>query len=345
MTRARVHTALTSRAAGAPHRARRVGVIGTFVWDRIYGRGDRGTVVEEWGGITYALGGFDASLGPDWEVVPIVKVGNDLAPQAREFLGTLRRLAPDARPIEVAAPNNRVTLVYSDSDRRSETLTGGVPPWTWLGLKPLLADLDALYINLISGFELDLETLQLVRQHFRGPIYCDLHSLVLAVQPDGLRTPQPLPNAGAWMRCVDFAQVNEDEMALMARDPMALAAMAMNAGVQSLVVTLGPRGAVYFVAPTFDDLASLNAARRGAHVSAPLGTVRTALLPAIDPDVKTGDPTGCGDVFGATYFSRLLSGDMFADALQSALRAAAKTYAHRGAARLAFHLRGEISPS
>jgi sugar/nucleoside kinase (ribokinase family) len=321
---------------------RRVGVIGSFVWDRIYGRDRRVEPIEEWGGITYALGGMDAAICDAWEIVPIIKVGKDLELRAREFLGSLRHIARDAHPIPVEQPNNRVTLRYHEAERRSEVLSGGVPPWTWLGLRPLLDNLDALYINLISGFELDLETAQLVRQHFRGPIYCDLHSLLLAVQPDGLRTPRALPNAAAWMRCFDFVQCNEAEMALMADDAMALAAIAMNVGVRSLVVTLGARGAVYFVAPEFDRIGD---AQRAMRVDAPLGTVRTALLPAIDPRVKEGDPTGCGDVFGATYFSRLLCGDMFADALQLALRAAARNFAHRGATHLAFHLRGELSPS
>ena len=96
-----------------------------------------------------------------------------------------------------------------------------------MGLKPLLAEVDALYINLISGFELDLETAQLVRQHFAGPIACDMHSLLLAVNPDGLRTPRPIPNVASWMRCFDILQVNEDEMQLLAPDAMALAATAM----------------------------------------------------------------------------------------------------------------------
>ncbi|MGH9201089.1 MAG: PfkB family carbohydrate kinase, partial [Vicinamibacterales bacterium] len=175
-----------------------------------------------------------------------------------------------------------------------------------------------------------------------GPIFCDLHSLLLAIQPDGLRVPRSLPNAGAWMRCFDFVQCNEAEMALMAEDSMALAAIAMNAGVRSLIVTLSARGAVYFVAPEFERLSE---ARPPSRIDAPLGTVRTALVSATDSRVKEGDPTGCGDVFGATYFSRLLCGDMFADALQLALRAAARNFAHRGATHLAFHLRGELGPS
>ena len=82
---------------------------------------------------------------------------------------TLKRAAPGAAPIEVPHPNNRVNLHYQSAERRCEKLSGGVPGWSWLGLKPLLADLDALYINLISGFELDLETAQLIRAAFPRP--------------------------------------------------------------------------------------------------------------------------------------------------------------------------------
>jgi hypothetical protein len=315
---------------------KRVGVIGTFVWDIIYGRDPRDVPVQEWGGITYALGAFDAALPPDWQVVPLVKVGQDLAPQARDFLRTLRRVAPDARPIEVPHPNNRVELRYHSAERRSEVLSGGVPGWSWLGLKPLLHGLDALYVNLISGMELDLETAQMIRQHFRGPIYCDLHSLLLGIQPDGLRIPRRLTNVAAWCRCADLLQVNEDEMALMADDPMALAATALAEGVQNLNVTLGPRGVVYFAAPGWN---SMN------DTSAGLGPVRTALMPAVPAEGPNHDPTGCGDVWGATYFSRLLAGDNLANAMQTALVAAARNVAHRGAAGLAHYLRGELSPT
>jgi sugar/nucleoside kinase (ribokinase family) len=316
---------------------KRVGVIGTFVWDIIYGRDPRDVPVEEWGGITYALGAFDAALPPDWQVVPLVKVGSDLAPKARQFLRTLRRVAPDATPIEVPYPNNHVELRSQSAERRSEVLSGGVPGWSWLGLKPLLAGLDALYVNLISGTELDLETAQMLRQHYRGPIYCDLHSLLLGIQPSGLRTPRPLANVAAWCRCADLLQVNEDEMALMADDPMALAATALGEGVQNLSVTLGPRGVVYFAAPGFNGLATRPASG--------VGPIRTALVAAVPADGSHPDPTGCGDVWGATYFSRLLAGDNLADAMQTALVAAARNVGHRGAAGLAHYLRGELSPT
>ncbi|MEJ7811660.1 MAG: PfkB family carbohydrate kinase [Gemmatimonadaceae bacterium] len=331
---------MTDRHAAAGARGTlRLGVIGTFVWDTIYGRGITAAPVEEWGGVTYALGGLDAALPANWEIVPIMKVGSDLSARARDFLTELRRLAPDAALIEVPYPNNRVELRYETSERRCERLTGAIPGWSWLGLKPLLAELDALYINFLSGFELDLETAQLIRQHFRGPIYCDLHMLVMAVQPSGLRALRPLPDAAEWCRCFDLLQVNEDECSAMAPDPMGLAATALAAGVQCLVVTLGSRGAVYFAAPGFDrlDRSAVRPALAGA-----AGPVRTARVTA-EPVAVEGDPTGCGDVWGATYFSRLLAGDTLDDAMRAAHRAAARNLAHRGATGLSRHLRGELS--
>lgn len=318
----------------------RLGLIGTFVWDTIYGRDVRQRPIEEWGGVTYSLSGLDAALSDDWQIVPLIKVGSDLIGRAREFMATLRHAAPDAPLIEVPTPNNRVEIHYVSDARRTEHLTGGVPPWTWAGLQPLLGNLDALYINLLAGWEIDLETARLIRQHFKGPIYCDLHSLVLAIQSDGLRVPRPLPNVRDWCACFDVIQVNEDEMALMAPDPMALAATALDAGTRCLVVTLGPRGAVYFAAPDFERLSDLG---RPRPLGATAGPLRTALIPTPVGQAATGDPTGCGDVWGATYFSRLLAGDKLGDAIVTAHRAAGRNLEHRGATGLAHYLRGELS--
>ncbi len=335
-------------------RKRRVGVIGSFVWDVLHGRDGRSVPVEEWGGITYSLSAFDAALSDDWEIVPVAMVGDDLVERARLFCRALRHIAPDASLIGVPHPNNRVELRYLDDERRSEHLTGGVPAWTWLGLKPVLdaANLDALYINFLSGWELDLETTQLLRAHFAGPIYCDLHMLVMAVQADGLRVARPLPNVAAWCECFDVLQVNEDEMAMMAPDSMALAATALAAGVSCLCVTLGKRGAVYVAAPGFVRLSDLPAARgHGSSLSTSsrggsgaLGALRSGLVPSVPPRIDgAGDPTGCGDVWGSTYFSRLLAGDMLTEAMAAANRAASRNVEHRGATGLAHHLRGELS--
>ena len=318
---------------------KRLGVIGTFVWDVIHGRQPHATAVEEWGGITYSLGALDAALPSDWEIVPIMKIGSDLAERGRSFIRALRRIAPDAALVEVPYPNNRVELRYFSEERRTERLTGGVPGWNWLGLKPLIDDarLDALYVNFLSGWELDLVTAQELRRAFRGPMYADLHMLVMAVQADGLRVPRPLSQVREWCGCFDLLQANEEEIQMMAPDPMALAATALHAGATCLAVTLGSRGAVYFANAGFDRLADLS--RKGLPAA---GAIKTELMPA-EPVARPLDPTGCGDVWGATYFSRLLAGDNLGDAIRAAHRAAARNVEHRGATGLADHLRGKLS--
>jgi hypothetical protein len=320
----------------------KVGIIGSLVWDQIHGRDSVSPPVEEWGGIAYALSALDASLGADWEIVPLIKVGRDLSRESQEFLRGLTRLSPGARCVEVTAPNNRVVLHYQSTERRCERMAGGVPGWTWGELGPMVQDLDAIYVNFISGFELCLGTAQALRQGFAGPLYADLHSLFLGMQQDGIRVLQPLADAPSWFACFDVVQLNEEEMQQLTPDPLSLSAQALGAGVSLLAVTLGPRGVAYVAAPGFDGLGDR---RAGGRAQAQLGTsvrptVRSALIKA--PAVETLDPTGCGDVFGAACFARLLAGDSVEAALRHATGLAARNAAFRGASGLARHLRGEL---
>jgi sugar/nucleoside kinase (ribokinase family) len=311
-------------------------VIGTMVWDRIYRRAPlTAEPVEEWGGIAYALAGLEAALPDGWEIVPLVRVGRDLAGEAERFLRELSRCAATARFIEVPHPNNRVTLRYESAGRRTERMAGGVPPWSWEELGPLVRDLDALYVNFISGFEMTLETAQQLRHGFPGPIYADLHSLLLGITRTGHRFPQALPQVSAWMACFDVVQANEEELALVGDDPMAVAAQALAAGVGLLLVTVGARGAVYFTQGAF-----VFARRPRAAAGEP---VETARIPAADM-VSDGDPTGCGDVFGATVVAGLLAGEPVPAAVRRANAAAGRNLRHRGATRLHHHLRGAIAP-
>ena len=302
-----------------------------MVWDTIHGRDPAQAAIEEWGGIAYALAGFDAALDDEWRLVPLIKVGRDLAPRAAAFLRDVRHAVPGARFLEVPELNNRVTLRYLSAERRCEQLTGGVPGWTWPELGPLVSDLDALYVNFISGWEMSLETAELLRRGFRRPIYADFHSLFLGRTDDGTRVLQPLPGADSWFACFDTVQLNEDEFAQLGADPMAAAAASLAAGCSTLIVTLGVRGAVYF--------------RQEGTALAPGGTrpIRTARL-AADATASAGaDPTGCGDVFGSVTCSALLRGMALEEAIQTGGRMAARNLAHRGATGLRDHLLGRLA--
>jgi hypothetical protein len=323
-------------------RRRRLGVVGTLVWDRIFGYGAQpgAPPTEDWGGLAYSLAAAAAACPPGWEIVPVLKIGHDLKSAALEFLRSIRGLSLEGSVLEVPEPNNRVELRYLDAARRHERLTGGVPAWTWSELEPIVGGLDALYVNFISGFELNLPDARLLRVGFGGPIYADLHSLLLGRGPDGGRTPQPLVLWREWLSCFDAVQVNEDELRILAAgaahtDPWHFAEGAVRQTGVLFLVTLGERGASYVAARGWPaDPLQWPAQRR--HFLAP-SAVLTGLVPPADGPVR-GDPTGCGDVWGSTVFASLLGGALLEEAISRAHRAAARNVLHQGASGLFAHL-------
>ena len=72
------------------------------------------------------------------------------------------------------------------------------------------------------------------------------------------------------------------------------------------------------------------------------GPARSGMAPTEGSEV-VGDPTGCGDVWGATFFAQLLGGDQLEPAMTQANGIAAKNVGHRGASGLHRHLRGLLS--
>ena len=313
-------------------------MLGTMIWDSIAGRDGPGTV-QEWGGIGYSLAALDASMAEGWAVRPLVKVGRDLAAGAQAFLKDLPSTAAGGRFVEVPAPNPRVTLRYEDLERRCEGLTGGVPPWTWEELGPMVVGLAAVYANFITGFECDLATMQALRRGFSGPIYGDLHSLALGIRPDGTRYLRPVDEALAWLVCFDVVQLNEDEMQQLGEEPLALAARALTHGVGAVCVTLGKRGTVYVAAGDFTGLGWAGSERPARSAGASL--VHTALIPPEGGPIE-GDPTGCGDVFGGTMVAQLLGGAGLEPAIRAANRMARRNVTYRGASCLQQHLRGAL---
>jgi sugar/nucleoside kinase (ribokinase family) len=319
---------------------RTLGVVGTLVWDHIVDRDGRTEPVQEWGGIGYALAALSASLPAGWRILPILKVGRDMSEDAFRFLREIPGV-DDSAIVVVPEANNRVELRYESEEKRVERLTGGVPPWSWPELAPVVDLCDALYVNFISGFEMDLGTAQALRIGYRKPTYTDLHSLFLHMSRHGLRVPQTLDAWEAWLRCFDAVQMNEAEFDLLGgeEDPWSLVSSAIGPDLRLVTVTLGPRGAAYLACSDLqaDPTQWRQQGRLALSAGAHSGRVGLSDLP------RTGDPTGCGDVWGATTFARLLAGDSLEDAMSSANRSAGRNVEHRGARGLYRHLAGRLS--
>ena len=113
-------------------------------------------------------------------------------------------------------------------------------------------------------------------------------------------------------------QVNEDELAQLATDaddPWAWARGSVGQGVKEMIVTMGGEGAAR-VGPV-----------------EPGGDEDVAVLRVPTSDSGGGDPTGCGDVWGATFFGGRLAGVPLTSAMERANRVAGINLRTRGATR------------
>lgn len=295
---------------------KRVGVLGTLVWDTIH-HPHRAEPAEQWGGLVYSLAAWSAAVPDGWEVVPLVKVGSDLMDDAREFCETLAEGFGEALRA-VPEPNNRVELRYIGVAEREETLTGGVPSWAGDELVEATAGLDALYINHLSGMEMSLEAAEHLRARFDGPIYMDLHSLFLGEPGAGPRRPRRLPQADRWLRTADVVQLNETEAALLDGDQSPSLQTRVGPPPFAVLVTLGAAGVRLVAVDPFPAAEEWSGLRRRDRPGDPVALRHSGV--ASPP--KSGDPTGCGDVWGSVLFASLLDGHALADAIHRAHRAA-----------------------
>jgi sugar/nucleoside kinase (ribokinase family) len=135
--------------------------------------------------------------------------------------------------------------------------------------------------------------------------------------------------------------MTEDEFDLLGAsgDPWQLAAGALGPDLKLITVTLGARGAAYV---TSGDLPASPLEWRTAAGVAVAGRAQSGMV-ALEEAPRSGDPTGCGDVWGATAFARLLGGDGLDAAMRAANRAASRNVEHRGARGLYRHLAGRLS--
>jgi sugar/nucleoside kinase (ribokinase family) len=309
-----------------------LGVAGTLVWDRFLEVGADAVVREGWGGIAYSLAALAVALPEAWVVRPLVKLGADRADEGRALLADAPRTDLSGLLV-VPEPNNLVELRYTSDDERTERLSGGVPPWEWGELAPRLTGCDALYVNFVSGHEMSLETARSMARGFDGPTYADLHSLFLDMAEDGTRIPRRLERAPEWVACFDAVQLNERELERLtdAADPWSSIPDGLPDGPALFAITRGSRGSVAVVGEEQDRLPRRWSAGRGV-------ARRPTEIVTLPTRPKSGDPTGCGDVWGAAMFARLLAGDDVEVAMSVGNRLGGLNVSYRVAEGLARYL-------
>ena len=265
-----------------------------------------GQEVRGYGGIYYAVAALAALVDKRDTVTPVFGVcESDHAPLVEDF-----SKYPNIDPSGIFTfpePTNSVHLYYKDQQTRVECSKNIAPPIPFDRVRRQL-DADGILVNMISGFDITIETLDQIRIAIRPrgtPIHLDYHSLTLGVDGRDERYRRPVPDWRRWGFMIDTVQMNEEEIRGLAADAMTeerTAGHLLTLGVKGVLVTRGGRGATVYQ----------NDHKR---------VVRND-IPGVPVD-PVRDTTGCGDVFGAAFHYRFVKTPDLVDAAGYANRTAA----------------------
>jgi hypothetical protein len=196
---------------------------------------------------------------------------------------------------------NRVQLVYPEHGERTEHCSNVLPPLTEAELtSSIVNDLDGLFVNMISGFDITVNVLeQALGAATKKPfVHLDVHALVLGELSSGEgshgrgRKPRGVTDWKRWLAVSDSVQLNELEVRwfgdpeVTTEEKLLQFVNTQNVGPRFITITRGANGATLY------DL------KEDAVHHTPV------------PQTQVVNPTGAGDVFGAAFiYSVLLSQD------------------------------------
>ena len=142
---------------------------------------------------------------------------------------------------------------------------------------------DGIFINMITGFDINVADVQQIRKNYDGAIYLDIHSLARGIDDNYRRDFRKIPEVEKWIAAVDIVQANDHELFTLSdkKTEKEIAEELLQLGAKIILITKGDRGASFY---------TLNNAE-----------LFSKTIPAIK--VETMNKVGCGDVFGAAFFS------------------------------------------
>ena len=243
-----------------------------------------GPEVESYGGIYYAVATL-ASLSRSSDIVtPVFGVNKADYPALIEHLRRFPNV--DTSGIyRFEEPTNRVHLYYKDHQNRIECSKDIAKPIPYEKIRRHLS-VDGILINMISGCDLTIETLDHIRLAVRShniPIHFDYHSLTLGVRESHERFRRPVEDWRRWAFMDDTVQLNEEEIAGLSIEGLSerqTAGHLLTLGVKGVVVTKSVRGVTLY---HNEHKKILQEEFDGIKLESPV------------------DATGCGDVFGAAF--------------------------------------------
>jgi sugar/nucleoside kinase (ribokinase family) len=293
---------------------RKVTVIGHVARD-VYHlmNGDKEETVETLGGIYYSIAALSVFLAPEDRIYPVFGVHED---EHEVIVGRLQQFGNvDPKGVyKTKERTNEVHFYNNPSGGRTECSKHIASPIPFAKIKPFL-DVDGILINMASGFDILLETLDNIRMSVRDdgvPIHFDFHSLTLGVDDEQARFRRPLSDWRRWCFMLHSIQLSEPEAAGLSTehyDETTLINQMMPLMVNGVVITRGENGASLI---------------RQEHKKLFRHDIPGIAVPAVV------DTVGCGDVFGAAFLAELITSKDLIKAAEAGNRAASYKSTFRG---------------
>ena len=266
-----------------------------------------GVETRSFGGIFFSVVAMANLLGPRDTVYPVFGVGRDDYEHLMERLKSYPNIDPSGI-YKFDGPTNHVRLVYTSAAERVECSKDISQPIPLNKIQPYLK-VNMILVNMISGFDITLETLDEIRMEVRehhAPLYLDVHSITLDLKDDFTREHRPVPEWRRWLFMVHAAQLNEQEAATLTPERLDDASFANHAlalNTNALVITRGEQGCTMFIT-------------EHKHV-------QRHDIAGIPTGPSSVDPTGCGDVFAAAYCAHYMKTGAMLPSVEFANRVAA----------------------
>ena len=174
-----------------------------------------GTETQSYGGIYFSVATLANLLTDEDTIRPVFGIGKNEYDEFVEHLGRYPNV--DCSGIfKFPGSTNQVRLVYSSNEERIECSRFISEPIPWKRIRPSVAHADLVLVNMISGMDITLETLDELRMEVREdhiPVYLDVHSITLGIKPDFTRFHRPVEQWRRWLFMLHGAHLNEEEPA------------------------------------------------------------------------------------------------------------------------------------
>ncbi|MDI6803600.1 MAG: carbohydrate kinase family protein [Bacteroidota bacterium] len=248
-----------------------------------------GSQSQGYGGIFYSLAALANIADSNTKIFPVFGIGSKDYSQLIERLSAYKNV--DTSGIfKTDSQTNQVHLYYQNHNHRIECSKNIAKPIPFKKIKPYL-DTNMILINMISGFDITLETLDEIRITVREekiPIFLDVHSLSLGINEDGKRYRRLIPDWRRWLFMLHTVQMNEEETTGLANekpDEEYLIKQITALNTNNVIITRSSKGCTLFK-------------DENKHIE-------RFDIAGIETE-RTLDSTGCGDVFAAAYCAKYI---------------------------------------